>query len=88
MSSFNWSAIDWISLVSLSLFVLIVARIGEHLSFGNRGVGALITALLFALAFAAWSYSVHDSVSHALASKSSVGYHPRPNGAYTPRAVG
>jgi hypothetical protein len=67
MSSFNWSAIDWVSLVALSLFVLIIARIGEYLSFGNRGVGALITALLFALGFAAWSYSVHDSVSHVLA---------------------
>ena len=67
MSSFNWSAIDWVSLFALSLFVLIIARVGEYVSFGNRGVGALITALLFALGFAAWSYSVHDSVSHALA---------------------
>jgi hypothetical protein len=67
MSSIIWSAIDWVSLIGLSLFVLIIARIGEQLSFRNRGVGALITALLFALGFAAWSYSVHDSVSHALA---------------------
>jgi len=43
MSSITWSAIDWISLVALSIFVLIVARIGEQLSFGNRGVGALMT---------------------------------------------
>jgi hypothetical protein len=50
MSSITWSAIDWISLVALSLFV-----------------GALITALLFALGFAAWSYSLHDSVTHAVA---------------------
>jgi hypothetical protein len=67
MSSFNWSAIDWVSLVALSLFVLIVARIGERLSFGNRGVGALVTALLFAIGFAAWSYSRHDTVTHAFA---------------------
>jgi hypothetical protein len=67
MSSFNWSAIDWVSLITLSLFVLIVARIGERLSFGNRGVGALITALLFAIGFAAWSYALHDTVTHAFA---------------------
>jgi len=67
MSSTTWSAIDWISLVALSLVVLIVARIGEQLSFGNRGVGALIAALLFALGFAAWSYSLHASVTHAIA---------------------
>jgi hypothetical protein len=65
MSSFNWSAIDWVSLIALSLFVLIVARIGEQLSFGNRGVGALITAMLFALGFAIWSYALHDTVTHA-----------------------
>ncbi len=67
MSAMNWSAIDWVSLVALSLLVLIAARIGERLSFGNRGVGALATALLFALGFAAWSYSLHDTVSHAIA---------------------
>ena len=67
MSSFNWSAIDWVSLIALSLFVLIVARMGEQLSFRNRGVGALITALLFAIGFATWSYSVHDAVTHAFA---------------------
>ena len=65
MSGINWSAIDWVSLIALSIFVLIVARIGERLSFGNRGVGALITALLFAIGFAAWSYSLHDTVTHA-----------------------
>jgi len=67
MSAMNWSAIDWVSLVALSLLVLIAARIGERLSFGNRGVGALVTALLFALGFATWSYSLHDTVSQAIA---------------------
>src|SRR5262250_1639164 len=67
MSSFNWSAIDWTSLIALSVFVLLVARLGERLSFGNRGVGALITALLFALGFAAWSYALHDTVIQAFA---------------------
>jgi hypothetical protein len=67
MSDFNWSAIDWVSLGALSLYVLIVARIGERLSFGNRGVGALLSALLFALGFAAWSYSLHDTVTHGIA---------------------
>jgi hypothetical protein len=67
MSGFNWSAIDWVSLVALSIVVLIVARIGEKLSFGNRGVGALLAALLFAVVFAAWSYSIHDTVTHGIA---------------------
>jgi hypothetical protein len=36
------------------------------LSFGNRGAGALVTALIFAVGFAAWSYTLHDSVRQAL----------------------
>jgi hypothetical protein len=67
MSAIAWSAIDWMSLVALSILVLITARIGQSLSFNTRGIGALITALLFAAGFAAWSYSVHDTVRHALA---------------------
>jgi hypothetical protein len=67
MSPFNWGAIDWVSLIALSLLVLVAARIGERLSFGSRGVGALLTALLFAVGFAAWSYGVHDTVRQALA---------------------
>ena len=67
MSAIAWSAVDWVSLVALSFMVIIAARIGQSLSFDNRGVGALITALLFALGFAAWSYSLHDSVRQALA---------------------
>ena len=67
MSGINWSAIDWVSLGVLSLLVLIVARIGERLSFGNRGLGASVTALLFAAGFAVWSYVLHDAVTQAIA---------------------
>jgi hypothetical protein len=68
VSAFNWSAIDWISLVALSLLVLVAARLGERLSFGSRGVGAVVTTLVFATGFAAWSYfSVHETLVQAVA---------------------
>ena len=66
MTAMNWAAIDWLSLAALSLLVLVAAGIGQRLSFGNRGVGALLTALLFALGFAVWSYSLHESIRQAL----------------------
>jgi hypothetical protein len=65
---FNWSAIDWVSLVAPSALVLIAARVGERLSFGSRGLGAFVTALLFAAGFAVWSYfSLHETLSQAVA---------------------
>jgi hypothetical protein len=67
MSAFNWAAIDWVSLIALSLLVLVAARIGERLSFGSRGLGAVVTALFFAVGFAAWSYALHDTVRQAIA---------------------
>jgi hypothetical protein len=67
MSAINWSAIDWVSLVVLALFVLVAARIGERLSFGSRGLSALITALLFAIGFGIWSYALHDTVRQGIA---------------------
>jgi hypothetical protein len=68
MSAINWAAIDWVSLVALSALVLVVARIGERLSFGSRGLGAVMTALLFALGYAVWSYfSLHDTLAQGVA---------------------
>ena len=68
MSAINWLAIDWISLIALSLLVLIGARVGERLSFGSRGLSALITALIFAAGYGAWSYfSLHDTLAHGIA---------------------
>ena len=67
MSSINWAAIDWVSLVVLSLLVLFVAHIGERLSFGSRTAGAIVTALLFAVGFAVWSYGLDDTVNRAVA---------------------
>jgi hypothetical protein len=68
VSAFNWSAIDWVSLVALSLLVLVAARVGERMSFGSRGLAALVTAMLFAAGFAAWSYfSLHETLVQMVA---------------------
>jgi hypothetical protein len=48
MSSINWSAVDWLSLIVLTFLVLIVSRISAVLSFGNPGTASIITAVLFA----------------------------------------
>ena len=67
MSSINWAAIDWVSLIVLTLLVVIAVRIGERFSFGSRGLHAVFTAVLFALGFAIWSYGLDDTVNRAVA---------------------
>ena len=67
MASINWAAIDWVGLIALSLLVLVAAHVGERLSFGSRTLGAVVTALLFAVGFAVWSYGLDDAVNGAIA---------------------
>lgn len=64
MAAFNWSAIDWVTLVALSLLILVAYNIGERLSFGSRALGGIFTALIVALAFAVWSYYGLGSALH------------------------
>jgi len=68
MPAIDWSAIDWVSLVALTVLVLVAARIGERLSFGSRALNAVLTALLFAAGFAVWSYfSMHARLAQGFA---------------------
>jgi len=67
MSSINWAAIDWVSLIALTVLVIIAVRIGERLSFGSRAAHAVLAALIFALGFAVWSYGLDDTVNRAVA---------------------
>lgn len=67
MSAINWAAIDWVALLALSLLVLFAAHVGERLSFGSRSLGAIVTALLFAVGFAVWSYGLGEAVHNAVA---------------------
>jgi len=55
MPLINWAAIDWVSLVA----------------FGSRTFGAIVTAVLFAIGFAVWSYGLDDAVNRAVAMVSS-----------------
>jgi hypothetical protein len=53
------ATVDWLYVVILALFVFIAALIGNFLSFGRRVLGAVLSAILFAAAFVAWTYYPH-----------------------------
>jgi hypothetical protein len=67
MNGIEWSAIDWTSLIVLSIFVLFAARVGERLSFGSRALAAFLTAVTFGLGFALWSYGLDDTLKQVIA---------------------
>jgi hypothetical protein len=53
------ASVNWLYVAILAVFVFVASLIGNFLSFGRRGMGALLSAVLFAAAFVAWSYYPH-----------------------------
>jgi len=51
--------VDWLYVVILAVFVFFATLIGGVLSFGRRFMGALLSTILFAVAFVFWTYYPH-----------------------------
>jgi hypothetical protein len=51
--------VDWLYVILLTLFVFVSSLIGGLLTFHRRLNGALISALIFAAIFIAWTYYPH-----------------------------
>jgi hypothetical protein len=62
------SAVNWLYVAILSLFVFVTALIGSLVAFRNKFAAALIAAILFAAAFVFWTYYPHDNLPAPLSS--------------------
>lgn len=54
------STVDWLYVGVLSIIVFLAVLIGNLLAFGHRGFGALLTTILFAVMFVAFTYYPHE----------------------------
>ena len=54
------SAVNWIYVGVLAVFVFLSSITGNILSFNHRGLAAVLTAVMFAVIFIAWSYYPHE----------------------------
>ena len=50
---------DWLYVIVLAIFVFLSSLIGGLLAFNSRSTGAVLSALLFAAMFVAWTYYPH-----------------------------
>jgi len=53
------AAVNWVYVAVLAVFVFLASLIGSLLALGNRGVSAVLAAILFAVMFVGWSYYPH-----------------------------
>jgi hypothetical protein len=51
--------VDWFYVFVLAVLVFIASGIGNLLAFASRGTGAVLTAIIFAALFVAWTYYPH-----------------------------
>src|SRR6185437_4040576 len=55
----DWLNVDWLYVAILTVFVFITTLLGELLSLHRRLTGAILSAVLFAVAFVFWTYYPH-----------------------------
>ncbi|MBI1205297.1 MAG: hypothetical protein GC182_22565 [Rhodopseudomonas sp.] len=51
--------VDWVYVGVLAILAFLASMVGNILAFNNRGSAALLTALVFAVLFIAWTYYPH-----------------------------
>src|ERR1700761_2429185 len=56
------AAVNWAYVAILSLFAFVAALLGGLISFRNRFGGAVVAAILFAVAFVYWTYYPHPNL--------------------------
>src|ERR1051325_11852929 len=55
----DWLNVDWVYVAVLAVFVFITTLLGGLLSLNRRLTGAILSAVLFAVAFVFWTYYPH-----------------------------
>jgi hypothetical protein len=55
----DFAHVDWVYVGVLSVFAFLAAIIGNLFSLNHRGVAAILTAIVFAALFVAWSDYPH-----------------------------
>lgn len=50
------ATVDWTTVAILSGIALIAAVVGNAIAFGNRLMGAILTAVFYAVFYVAWHY--------------------------------
>jgi hypothetical protein len=52
----DWMNVDWLYVILLAVFVLVASALGNLLSLYHRGLGAVLSAVIFAAIFVFWTY--------------------------------
>lgn len=62
MDFIDWSQVNWVPVITLSILVLVATFIGNFVNIlfsGNPITGAILAALIFAALYIGWTYYPH-----------------------------
>jgi hypothetical protein len=55
----DFAAVNWVYVGVLAVFAFLATIIGNLLAFNHRGLAAILSAVVFAALFVAWTYYPH-----------------------------
>jgi hypothetical protein len=55
----DWLTVDWLYVAVLAVFVFLTTIVGNLVALHHRLMGAVLSAVLFAVAFVFWTYYPH-----------------------------
>ena len=56
----DWASVNWVYVAVLGVFAFFATLVGNAISFNQRVLAAVLSALLFAGFFVMWSYYPHN----------------------------
>lgn len=59
LSAIDLATVDWVYVGVLAVLVFLATLIANVLTFGHRGMAALLSAIIFAALFVGWTYYPH-----------------------------
>lgn len=62
----DWASVDWVAVGVLSGLAFVASFLAQLLSFGNKWIGAFLTAVLFGGLYIVWIYYARDLVAGSL----------------------
>lgn len=62
MDFIDWSQVNWVTVITYSVLVLVATLVGNFINIifnGNPVTGAILSAILFGMLFIGWTYYPH-----------------------------
>ena len=62
----DWATVDWVAVGIMAALAFVASFVANLISFGNRWIGAFLTAVLMGGLYVLWTYYARDLIAGSL----------------------